>query len=103
MSSREWLTGSMKFWFEGDAVLPAAPDDADPGAGEYAHGMVVSAATLDRSSIYVGCPRVNGARSVGEVHHGEAQLLVARPAEHGQVSLPRLASRWRHTGQRSEC
>src|SRR5487761_834593 len=70
----------------GDAVEPAAVDDADPGAGEDAHGVgVVLAAgagvVVDLRGPGAGVPAV-----VGEGGDRGAESLVAGPAEvHGAV------------------
>ena len=65
----------------GAMVLPAAPEDATPGAGEDADGMRMAAAT--RASTLVDQGRPAGAVSgvVGKGGEGTAQAFVARPAE----------------------
>ena len=87
MSSSNVLTGSVEGGIEGDAVLPASPDDTQPGSGEDADRVRVAAAALDGLPVDGRGPRVPGSAAVGEVHHRGAELLVARPAEHGAFLL----------------
>ena len=42
----------------GDAVLPAVPDDEQPGAGEDAHGVGVVVASRSGAVVEVGGPGV---------------------------------------------
>src|SRR4051794_22882010 len=93
MSSSQLLTGAVECGVKGRAVLPAAPDDAEPGAGENADGVRMAAAAGDGSPIDVGRPRVGSAAAVGEVHHCGAQLLVTRPSEHGLFPFAGLTCR----------
>ena len=64
-----------------DAVLPGAPEDAHPGAGEDADGVGVLAATGAGSAVDGGGPDTGVSGVVGEACDGEAQPFVAGPAE----------------------
>src|SRR5579875_1870120 len=86
----------------GGAVLPAAPDDAQPGPGQYPDGVRVAAAAADRGSVDGGCPGVRHAAAVGEVHDGGAEFLAARPAEHGLAAFAGLAGGGAGTGERGQ-
>jgi CO/xanthine dehydrogenase Mo-binding subunit len=59
----------------------AAPDDADPGAGEDAYGVGVVLAAGAGSSVDVGGPGAGVAGVVGEGGQSDAQSIVAGPAE----------------------
>jgi hypothetical protein len=41
----------------GDAVLPAAPDDVEAGAGQYADGVGVVVTSVAGALVEVGAPR----------------------------------------------
>jgi len=77
MSSGDLKSGAMGRRIEGDTVLPAAPDDSQPGASEDADGVWVSTSSVNSSFVDVGCPGVSQAAAVGEVHDRDAELLVA--------------------------
>src|SRR6266851_1012837 len=78
--------GSVPGWVVGDAVEPAAVDDADPGAGQDADGVRVVLAAGDRARVDLGCPGAGVPAVVGEGGHRLAEPLVAGPAEvHGAV------------------
>src|SRR4051794_11480927 len=69
VSSSDWwilfeegLEGAVALGVVGDAVLPAAPDDVSPGAGQDADGVGVVAAAGDGLVVQVGGP---GAGSAG--------------------------------------
>ena len=87
MSSRELLASSVQSWIEGNAVLPAAPDDPQPSTGQDPDGMRVAAAAGDGSLVDIGRPGIGTTTSVGKVHDGRSKLLVAGPAEHGLLTL----------------
>ena len=53
-----------------DAVLPAVPNDVEPGAGQDAYGMGVVVLAGASALIHVGGPGVGVARTVGEVADG---------------------------------
>src|SRR4051794_17942393 len=74
----------------GLVIEPGAPDDAQPGAGEDAHGMRVIAATLASSRIDAAGPQVGVARVVGQTSDGAAQSMVAGPAKAHAARLARL-------------
>src|ERR1022692_3450243 len=65
----------------GGVVLPAAPDDVCPGAGDDADGVGVVAAAGDGLVVEVGGPGAGGMGVPGEVAQGVAELLVGSPAE----------------------
>src|SRR4051812_6974241 len=70
----------------GDAVLPAAVDHADPGAGEDAHGVRVVVAAGAGVGVDLGGPGAGVSAVVGEGRDRLAEALVAGPAEvHGVV------------------
>src|SRR5215210_1522611 len=71
----------------GDAVLPAAPEDAGPGASEDAGGVWVVAAAGGRAVVGVVGPGMPVAGAVGEHADVVAQALVAGPAEAGVAAL----------------
>ena len=50
----------------GCAVLPAVPDDVQPGAGEDAGGVGVVFAARDGIVVQLGCPRAGVAGVAGE-------------------------------------
>src|SRR5215207_9702808 len=83
----------------GGVVLPAAPDDVCPGAGEDADGVGVVVAAGDGSVVEVGGPGVGVAGVAGEVAQGVAQLLVGSPAEGDGLDLAGLAGGGRDAGQ----
>jgi hypothetical protein len=65
----------------GDVVLPAAPDDADPGSREDAHGVWVVFAGCACLVVDVCCPGAFVSAVVGEGGHGLAESFVAGPSE----------------------
>jgi hypothetical protein len=50
------LEGAMIGRVLGDSVLPAAPDDVEPGAGQDAHGVGMVVSTGSRAVVQVGRP-----------------------------------------------
>src|SRR3954453_9293249 len=75
-----WLVGVV-----GGSVLPEAPDDAQPGAAEDADRVGVVVASGAGALVDVGGPGVVVAAAVGEDADGGAEVLVAGPAEAGDV------------------
>src|SRR5258705_1881339 len=70
----------------GDAVVPAAPDDADPGAGQYAYGVGMVVAASAGVGVDLGRPWVGVAAVVGECGDRDAEAFVAGPTEvHGPM------------------
>ena len=102
MSSGGGVAAAVEGGIEGGAVLPAAPDDPQPGAGQDPDGVRMPAAAAGRGGVDRGGPRVAHAAAVGEVHDGGAEFLAARPAEHGLAALAGLARRRARPGQRGE-
>ena len=72
----------------GGVVVPAVPDDVEPGAGEDADGVGVVVAAGAGPVVEVGGPGAGVAGVAGEVADGVAELLVDRPAEGDGLSLP---------------
>src|SRR3954452_10020764 len=86
----EVLEGAVVGGVVGDVVLPAAPDDVCPGAGEDAHGVGVVAAAGDGFVVEVRGPGVGAAGVAGEVAEGVAELFVGAPAERDGFDLAGL-------------
>src|SRR5271166_2989512 len=82
-----------------DAVLPAVPDDGEPGAGKDANGVWVVVASGSGALVEVGGPRVGSAGVAGELADGVAQLFVAGPTEADGAYFAGLAGRGGDTGQ----
>ena len=78
---REGLRGAMPADVVGSAVLPAAPQDAGPRAGEDADGVRMATAAGTGALINEGGPARSLPRIIGEGSEGAAQALVAGPAE----------------------
>ena len=87
----------------GDAVLPAAPDDVQPGAGEDADGVGVVVASVAGALVEVGGPGVGVVGVAGEVDDGAAELFVDGPAEGDDLDLAGLSGRGCGAGQAGEC
>src|SRR6266513_1929698 len=98
MSSRAGLAAAVEGGIEGGAVLPAAPDDAQPGAGQDPDGVRMPATAGYGRGVDRGGPGVGHAAAVGEAHHRGAELFAAGPAEHGLAALAGLAGRWAGSG-----
>ena len=71
----------------GDAVLPAAPDDVEPGSGEDADGVGVVVVAGAGALVEVGGPGVVVVAVAGEVDDGAAELFVYGPAEGDDFDL----------------
>lgn len=65
----------------GLVVVPAAPEDAGPGAAEDACGVGVFVTAVGGAGVDVVCPGVPVAGAVGEDAEVAAQAFVAGPAE----------------------
>jgi hypothetical protein len=86
----------------GLAILPAPPDDAQPGPGQDPDGVGMIAAARASAGVDGGRPRRGMSRVIGEGRDGLAETLVARPAEdHGPV-LPGRASDGGGSGLRGQ-
>ena len=82
----ERLRSAMPRDVVGRAILPAAPEDAGPRAGENADRMLMPTATRAGALIDEGRPARGMTGVIGEGREGAAQALVAGPAEdHGPV------------------
>lgn len=105
MSSRLVLLGedalecAVGFGVVGTVVLPAVPDDVEPGPGEDPDGVGVVVAPGSGTVVEVRGPGVGIATAVGEVGDGVAELFVARPAEADGSELAGLPGRWCCPGQ----
>src|SRR5690242_21124388 len=102
MSSGGGLAAAGQGGIEGGTVLPAAPDDPQPGAGQDPDGVRMPAATPGRGGVDAGGPGVGHPAAVGEVHHGGAEFLAAGPAEYGLAALAGLAGRRAGPGERGQ-
>ena len=83
----------------GDLVLPAVPDDVEPGSGEDADGVGVVVSACSGAVVEVGGPGVGVAGVGGEVGEGVAELFVAGPAEADRAEFPGLAGGGGGAGQ----
>ena len=83
----------------GGVVLPAVPDDEQPGAGQDAHCVGVVVAAGAGALVEVGGPGVGLAAVAGEVADGVAELFVAGPAETDNAALAGLSGGRSYPGQ----
>src|SRR5829696_2151912 len=86
----------------GGVVLPAAPDDVQPGAGEDADGVGVVVSAGSGPGVEVGRPGVGVVGVAGEVDDRAAELFVDGPAEGDDFHLAGLPGRGGGTGQADE-
>jgi len=75
----------------GGVVLPAVPDDVEPGAGQYAYGVGVVVSAGAGAVVEVGGPGVGSSAVAGEVADRVAELFVGGPTESDVCDLARLA------------
>ena len=87
LSVQDGLEGAVLGGVVGGVVLPAVPDDEQPGSGEDAHGVGVVVPAGAGALVEVGGPGVGVSGVGGEVGDGVAQLFV--------VSRVRLCGRAR--------
>ena len=87
----------------GDAVLPAAPDDVEPGAGQDAGGVGVVEVSCSGALVEVGGPGVGVVGVAGEVDDGSAELFVDCPAEGDDFDVAGLFGRGCGAGQADQC
>src|SRR5512147_52933 len=73
--------GVMQLLVVEGAIVPGAPKDAYPGAGEDANGMGMIAASAASALVDVCCPGGCVSGVVGEAGDGPSQAMVACPAE----------------------
>jgi hypothetical protein len=102
LGGEDALQGVVVCGVVGGVVLPAVPDDEQPGAGQDADGVGVVVAAGAGSLVEVGGPGAGVAGVAGEVGDGVAELLVAGPAEGNGAYLARLAGRGRGAGEAGE-
>src|SRR6478736_2015190 len=100
---QECLEGAVLSRVVADAVLPAVPDDVEPGAGQDAHGVGVVVAAGASAAVEVLGPGVGAAGVGGEVGDGVAQVFVARPSESDRTHGARLAGGGGDAGQACQC
>ena len=81
------------------SVLPAPPDDVDPGPREDPAGMGVGLVARPGAVVHLRRPGVRVTAVLGEVDERVAELLVAGEPERDPAVLPRLAGRWRSAGE----
>ena len=72
-------------------VLPAAPDDADPGPCDDACSMWMRLVRLTVAAVQLVRPRARAHGVLRKVDQRVTQLLVARPAEGDHALLARSA------------
>jgi hypothetical protein len=77
----EALEGAVLGRIVRDSVLPAAPDDVGPGAGENAFGVGVALAVGAELLVAVASPFVAVGRVAGKVADGVSEFLVGGPPE----------------------
>src|SRR5664279_1114817 len=80
-------------------VLPAAPDDVDPGAGQDTDGVLVVAFPGEGFGVEVGGPGVAVTGVAGEVAERVAEFLVGSPAEGHCFDLAGLPGRRGDSGK----
>ena len=83
----------------GGVVLPAVPDDVEPGAGQYSHGVGVIVSAGAGAVVEVGGPGVGSSAVAGKVADRVAELFVGGPTESDVCDLARLAGRGGDPGQ----
>ena len=86
----------------GGVVLPAAPDDVRPGAGQDADGVGVVVASVAGSLVELGGPGVRVPGVAGEVAEGVAEFLVGAEPEADAAGLPGLPGRGCDAGEARE-
>ena len=99
----EPLEGAVLGRVVGGVVLPAVPDDVEPGSGEHAGGVGVVVASGAGLAVEVGGPGVGAAGVAGEVGDGVAELFVAGPAEADRAGLAGLAGGGGDAGEAGQC
>ena len=82
-----------------DSVLPAVPDDVEPGSGEDADRMGVVVSAGDGAVVEVGGPGVGASAVAGEIGDRVAELFVCRPTESDVLDVAGLAGGGRDSGQ----
>src|SRR6185503_12707410 len=100
---QECLEGAVLSRVVGDVVLPAVPDDVEPGAGQDAHGVGVVVTAGASAAVEVLGPGVCAAGVGGEVGDGVAQVFVARPSESDRTHGARLAGGGGDASQACQC
>ena len=83
----------------GDSVLPAVPDDVEPGAGEDADRMGVVVSSGDGTVVEVGGPGVSVSAVAGEVGDSFAESFVCGPTESDVCDFAGLAGGGGDSGQ----
>src|SRR5690625_2123223 len=93
------LEGAVPVGGVGGFVLPAAPDDAEPGSGQDAGGVGMVLAAGDGVVVDLRGPGVSAAGVAGEVADGVAEFLVDRPSVGDSLVFAGLFGRGGDTGQ----
>src|SRR5271167_2558382 len=93
------LKGPMIGGVVGDCVLPAVPDDVEPGAGEDADGVGVVVSSGSGAVVEIGGPRVGASAVAGEVADCIAELFVCSPTESDVFDFSGLARGGSDAGQ----
>jgi hypothetical protein len=93
------LQGSVLVGVVGGVVVPAVPDDEQPGTGQDADCVGVVVAASAGLLVEVGGPGVCLAAVAGEVADGVAELFVAGPAQTDSTALAGLSDGRSHAGQ----
>ena len=86
-------------WVAGDSVLPAVPDDVEPGAGEDSDRVGVFVPSGDGGVVRAGSPGVGVSAVAGEVGDSFAELFVCGPTESTVFDFAELAGGGRDSGQ----
>jgi hypothetical protein len=97
--AEQCLEGAMFGGVVGGSVLPAVPDDVEPGAGEDADRVGVVVAAGDRAAIEVSGTGVGVSAVAGEVGDSVAELFVCGPTESDVFDFTGLASGGGDSGQ----
>jgi len=95
----EALGGAVLGGVVGGVVVPAVPDDVEPGAGEDVGGVGVVFAAGGGLVVELGGSGVGASAVGGEVADGVAELLVNGPAEGDGLLLAGLAGGGGDSGQ----
>src|ERR1700757_540848 len=84
------LEGAMFGGVVGGVVLPAVPDDVEPGASQDADRVGVVVASGSGAVVEIGGPGVGASAVAGEVGDRFAELFVCGPAESDVFDLAGL-------------
>ena len=99
LGGEDALQGVVLVGVVGDFVLPAVPDDVEPGSAQDADGVGVVVSSVAGVAVELVGPGVGAAAVAGEVGDGVAELLVAGPSEADAVAFPGRAGAGGDAGQ----